>query len=551
VIRGLQAPTSQQITLMQNLGLSSLDLSANLGKKGLTGTLQEISDAITSHMGPDGLVIQDTLNNAKQAAKDAQIEIKAMPASLQSLANQFLAGSISAGDWRKALKDLAPEQQHLMTQFASTADKTMSFNKLLTSGGPEAQTYANALKTITGQADAASAALLLTGQNAGTFGSNVQKVSDAAKNAGDNVEHWGIIQKTFNNQQDVFNADMKAASVSVGQFFMPMASSLMTGFHWIVTAGDDASKSVDNVGGSWDMAALSAKNLKDRQDELKTAEDNLKQAQDNLKPTSDALAAAQKDVADKQKTANDMLDKFGENSPQYQRSVNDLTTAENNLNVKLDESAQSTLNVTNKTSELTIAKGHLKDAEKEQADMQTIVKGGLDAQVDTIKNFGPAAASQIKSVDDLAVEVDKLTAKSLNVNAAIQPALNSIQGIGSTIDRIQSQGVQNTVNQLQKAATSIQGTTGTAPVRGVVQAKASGGPVRAGESYLVGDNPDGTPNSTSEIFVPGTNGTILSSRETKQAMSAGRVTMNNTFHIYNQIDCEAALREQGWRLSNA
>jgi Phage-related minor tail protein len=216
LIRSLQEPTQQQTTMMQNMGLSSLDLSKNLGKKGLTGTLQEISDAITAHMGPDGLVLQNTLNNAKQAAANAQTEIQAMPKNLQALAQSFLAGSVTAKDWRKDLQALTPEQQHLMQQFAATADKTNSFNKLLTSGGPAAQTYANALKTLTGQSDAANAAMLLGGTNAATFHANVKAVGDASKNTGKNISDWSLIQQNFNQKWSEFQARIQVAAVAVG-----------------------------------------------------------------------------------------------------------------------------------------------------------------------------------------------------------------------------------------------------------------------------------------------------------------------------------------------
>lgn len=56
----------------------------------------------------------------------------------------------------------------------------------------------------------------------------------------------------------------------------------------------------------------------------------------------------------------------------------------------------------------------------------------------------------------------------------------------------------------------------------IPQARASGGAVRRGQMYLVGDNPDGTPNATSEIFVPGQDGTIIPSGPTGELLSQNK-----------------------------
>ncbi len=227
LIRTLQVPTLQQTQMMQAMGLSSLNLSEYLGKRGLTGTLLTISDAILNHMGPDGLVIQSTLKNAKVAAADANQEIQAMPKSLQAMAKGFLDGNVTAKEWRKELQALPPLQQHMMQQFATTANGVNSFNKLLTSGQPAAQTYANALKTLTGQSNAANAAMLLTGGNFLTFQGNVQKIAAAGKEAGKNIGDWALIQGTFNQKLAEMKERLQVVLESLGERLLPILSSLM------------------------------------------------------------------------------------------------------------------------------------------------------------------------------------------------------------------------------------------------------------------------------------------------------------------------------------
>jgi hypothetical protein len=92
--------------------------------------------------------------------------------------------------------------------------------------------------------------------------------------------------------------------------------------------------------------------------------------------------------------------------------------------------------------------------------------------------------------------------------------------------------------------------------------KAKGGPVSAGQSYVVGDNPDGTLNDTSELFIPGSSGSIMSSKDLQAALSgSGRqqspglsknVTLRiDNFNINNGGDSHRMLNDIGFALENA
>jgi hypothetical protein len=63
-----------------------------------------------------------------------------------------------------------------------------------------------------------------------------------------------------------------------------------------------------------------------------------------------------------------------------------------------------------------------------------------------------------------------------------------------------------------------------------LQRRASGGPVRAGMPYLVGENRDGSLNSTSELFVPNRSGTIVPSGEL-QSMLQPQAAPSITFKL--------------------
>jgi hypothetical protein len=65
---------------------------------------------------------------------------------------------------------------------------------------------------------------------------------------------------------------------------------------------------------------------------------------------------------------------------------------------------------------------------------------------------------------------------------------------------------------------------------------AGGGPVRAGEAYLVGDGPGGVPTPWSEIFVPSTDGTILTAPQTRAAMRGqSRATGGSTGGLVQNV----------------
>lgn len=229
-IRSLQAPNSVAVQEMQALGLNSNQVSQQLGQKGLTGTLSELTEAITSHMGPAGTVLQSTFASSTTAAQDAQAMIAKMPASLQSLANSYLSGSISASTWKSDLKALDPVQANQMSQFAGVADKANQFNSLLAAGGPAAQTYNAALEKMTGGATGLSTALMLTGQNSATFAANVKTVGDAGDSTSKDVTGWSTVTSTLSFKLDQAREVAETMGIRIGTVLLPVVKGIVSGF---------------------------------------------------------------------------------------------------------------------------------------------------------------------------------------------------------------------------------------------------------------------------------------------------------------------------------
>ena len=64
---------------------------------------------------------------------------------------------------------------------------------------------------------------------------------------------------------------------------------------------------------------------------------------------------------------------------------------------------------------------------------------------------------------------------------------------------------------------------------------AAGGSVKKGNQYIVGDNPDGSLNRTSELFVPDQNGQILSASNTQRVLSSDNQAQNNQPPVTNFV----------------
>ncbi|MFE9127105.1 phage tail tape measure protein [Streptomyces sp. NPDC007148] len=229
-IRQLAAPNNVAIQEMQRLGLSSTDVSTKLGKRGLTGTLDLLSRTVLEHMGKSGTLLLSTFNKTKQAAADADQMVKSMPPNLQKLAQSYSKGSISLGDWRKALKGLPPEQANLLSQYATLQNKTNGFAAELKKGGPAAQTYTDAIKKLTGGAIGLNTTLQLTGENTEGFKDRVGKVSASFNHASKDVEGWKITQQSFNVQMLRLKEAVTTAAITVGAKLIPVILKVVTFF---------------------------------------------------------------------------------------------------------------------------------------------------------------------------------------------------------------------------------------------------------------------------------------------------------------------------------
>jgi hypothetical protein len=247
-IRGLQAPNMVASKAMQQLGINVTDVSQNLGKRGLTGTIDLITEAIGKNMGPSGLVMVDTFKKSQSASADAQIELAKLPASLQKVAREYLAGTITQHDWTHALKTQGVEHRQLASNFALTVKQSRGFNDLLKSGSPAATTFAGTLNKVMGGATGMNTALMLGGENMAYFKKATEEVGKAGEHTGKNISTWAKTQSNLKVQMAQAGEGIAVLGVRIGTVLIPYVSKAVQAF---IQFGDFLGKNpalVRNVG---------------------------------------------------------------------------------------------------------------------------------------------------------------------------------------------------------------------------------------------------------------------------------------------------------------
>jgi phage-related protein len=226
IIQRLQSPTADSAKYMAQLGLNAQDLSAHLGERGLTGTLQLVYNAIAAHMGPAGQVVVSAFNKSHAAAEGLQAMLKSMPPSLAQLGQAYLNGSVTVKEMTKDIQGMSGPQATLMKQFVALAGNAQGFNQMLKAGNPAALQFSAALKKVLGDSTSLNTALLIGGDHMATFKGNVATIGEAAQQAGKDVNGWAEIQGTFNFKLSQLKESLKTVEIAIGSGLLPVVSSL-------------------------------------------------------------------------------------------------------------------------------------------------------------------------------------------------------------------------------------------------------------------------------------------------------------------------------------
>lgn len=203
LLRNIVKPSKVASTEMRYLGLSANQVSTSLKGQGLTGVMNEFTQAILKNT-QGGMV---SLGFYKQ-----------MTPATQAYAQGILAGKVTTQDLTTAIKGMTPQQAQIITQFKAAAVSATGLK----------QTYTGALASLTGGATGLNTSLMLTGKNAAVFAGNVKKIADEGKKAGSSVDNWSTIQGTFNQKVDVAKTAVENTGIAIGSALLPAVATLFT-----------------------------------------------------------------------------------------------------------------------------------------------------------------------------------------------------------------------------------------------------------------------------------------------------------------------------------
>lgn len=226
-IRALASPNMVAQREMARFGLSSIDVSTKLGKRGLTGTFDLLTNTILHRMGPSGKILLSAFEGTKQSAEDARIMISKMPPELQKNAKAFLAGTIEADQWKATIKGADVGVQPMLRNFNTLVNRSKGFSRELKSGGPAAKTYTDSLKKMAGGAIGLNTILQLSGESTEGFKERVKKVGESFHNSSKDVEGWKITQKLLNVQLDMAKERIKVLMIDIGTKLIPVVTRIV------------------------------------------------------------------------------------------------------------------------------------------------------------------------------------------------------------------------------------------------------------------------------------------------------------------------------------
>lgn len=230
-IRALASPNNVAIREMSRFGLSSIDVSQKLGQRGLTGTIELLTETILHKMGPDGKILLSAFEGTKQSAEDARLMISKMPADVQGAAKAFLAGTIEADKWNATVKGAPVAVAPMLRNFKTLVDRSRGFSRELKSGGPAAKTYTDALKKMSGGAIGMNTILQLSGESFDGFKERVGKVGASLHDNAKDVEGWKQTSKLLSVQLDQMKESAKVLAINIGTKLIPVVSAIVG---WLV-----------------------------------------------------------------------------------------------------------------------------------------------------------------------------------------------------------------------------------------------------------------------------------------------------------------------------
>lgn len=225
-IRNLIAPNNLAQNTMAQFGISAVDVTKKLGERGLTGTMQYLTDVVAQHV-KGGLVQVDVMKKSAAATDDLKRMMESMSPAARTLATDMMNNTISVLEFRKGIKHLDPHQTAMARQFATLALKAKGFSDQVRAGQPVQTTMESILKKITGGAVGLNTALMLTGSSGAYANEMTKRIGESMSNASKDVEGWKQTQDLFNTRLDRFKQTLEVLAIQIGTRIIPVLTSMM------------------------------------------------------------------------------------------------------------------------------------------------------------------------------------------------------------------------------------------------------------------------------------------------------------------------------------
>lgn len=200
----LASPSNKAALAMQSVGISANQVQKDLGTKGLTYVVNELSDAFLKHAGPSGQLVLATM--------------KGLPPALQTVAHQFLAGTITSKQWTAATKNLTVGQKAQVTQFVKTASSATGLK----------QGYVSALGAMVGGQRGLAVALQLTGKNATIAKGDTDAIAQSYAHGATSVDGFKEASHTLSFEFGQLGKEAEATAITLGQKMLPAVTSVVS-----------------------------------------------------------------------------------------------------------------------------------------------------------------------------------------------------------------------------------------------------------------------------------------------------------------------------------
>lgn len=215
-IRHLQAPTLMMSKNMSVLGIDSTDVAAKLGQRGLSGTMEYLSQAVKKAMPPGSDKVILDLGNALS---------KSTP-QVRELGQELMAGTITMKQFSGAAGKLDPISAGQAQSFSTLAKSMHQLGTTQISGEQVMTTYGGEMQKLMGDATGLKVALMTTGENADYTNESIKTIAGSTADAAGNVKGWAEVQGTFNQKLAEAKDGTAALATRIGGYLLPVASKI-------------------------------------------------------------------------------------------------------------------------------------------------------------------------------------------------------------------------------------------------------------------------------------------------------------------------------------